>query len=942
LRDAVFVHTLEDGRTFARFIYKTANLVGRLGDNGNRLREAITDDALLWDLASSVVSVNIIAHTRWASNGIINLDNCHPVDGQLENSPTPTPFHGNPDALFVLNGDVDNYPTLVESVVEPAGCRIAPSISTDAKILPVLSYLTADKNQTYEQTFRSVLNRCSGSLAVVMQHPNDPDRIYLGQKGSGQSLFAAKTQDGWIVASEVYGLAPRARRSYPMAILVRAGLSVELCPAKNSEAEHNMCARYLQDGASFEVPSQSIDIFSRDVYRGDWQYYIEKEIHEAPDSVRKTLAGKLGGKPGARRVLPDRFGRGLALQSRLKDPSMRSIRRIIVIGQGTAAIAGMGIAYFIRKSLRGSGISIEHSKACELFGFLSDGSFEDLMLVAVSQSGTTTDTNRVVDLAREQGAWVHAIVNRRNSPLVQKANSHIYTSNGRDVEMSVASTKAFYSQIAAGKLLALFFAQAFETLSAQKIAEQIDVLESLPDKIQEVLGLSDIIAKSAQESATGSRYWAVVGNGPNRIAAQEIRIKLSELCYKSIPCDVTEDKKHIDLSTEPLTLVIANDLPEMVVQDTVKEVAIFKAHNGRPIVFCNQGENRFDSHAHQTIKLPPLGADLAFVPATVAGHLWGIEAAKAIDHQADSFRTLRNELTDAGEHPENWDAKKLKAQLTQAIEFLASGQADSSLPSGITTRFAKFALQFDGLSNSAPVEDENYEQGIKALNSLIEEMTRPIDTIRHQAKTVTVGISRPQKEIAPAFVDALVQLGITPRELKAQDRHLLEALSPFLVDISAGLAYKVVQKTAQSESDKTPLLHAVAGLTQAGLAKTRYTQPRPAVGTKKRVLRTGNAALSSGPSYKETIVVLPAFQNSQDKSSKIILLHLNLVQNAALQQKVEALRTLGSKYPELIEQKEERGIEGDLNDIIAALKPRDLFWLPVNDILREYRLGQGQ
>ena len=92
--------------------------------------------------------------------------------------------------------------------------------------------------------------------------------------------------------------------------------------------------------------------------------------------------------------------------------------------------------------------------------------------------------------------------------------------------------------------------------------------------------------RSPPTLAPSRRYWAVVGNGTNRIAAQELRIKLSELCYKSIACDATEDKKHIDLSAEPLILVCAAGLTGSTADDVAKEVAIYRAHKAAPVVIA--------------------------------------------------------------------------------------------------------------------------------------------------------------------------------------------------------------------------------------------------------------------------------------------------------------------------------------------------------------------
>ncbi|MBI9081823.1 MAG: SIS domain-containing protein [Pseudodesulfovibrio sp.] len=734
----VIVRKLPDGRTACRFLYKVAQLVGQLGDNGAVLRKFIVNDELLWTMAEGLETLNIIAHTRWASNGIISVPNCHPVDGLVEGDVST----GLEKTMFVLNGDVDNYRTLVEETVLSKGAYIPPVISTDAKILPVLFHLDAPADGNAEERFRNVLQRCEGSLAVIMQNLSDFDSQFLAQKGSGQSFNLGKTQDGWLVASEAYGMAARARSSYPIAVHRQGGVSLVL--HDNDPADCVPCARFLDSGESVPLNEETIEIFSRDIFRGEYTHYIEKEIHEASNSVRNTLSGKYLKKDSEIHFLPEGFGNGPDLVKRIK-ATTTPIKRIICVGQGTAAVAGMAVAQLLRRTLVGSNLIIESYTGSELIGFMSDQCMDDVFLIPVSQSGTTTDTNRVVDLCRDQGAWVNCIVNRRNSPLVQKSDSYIYTSNGRDVEMAVASTKAFYSQIAAGKLLSLWLADLLGTMDKAAILAEIQALEALPDKIDQVLESKDAIGEVAKKYAPVHRYWALVGNGANCIAAQEVRIKLSELCYKSIPCDVTEDKKHIDLSTEPLTLVMACDLPEMVVMDTVKETTIFKAHNGSPIVFCAEDETRFDGIAEATIKVPRVGGGLDFVLETVAGHWWGVMAAKAIDAHAAPFRAARIVLGNMIEDTTKWDRNELLNQLNKCNERIASGATDSALPARIPAALANYMLWLVNQSASICASEARLPDILTVLNKAIEEMTRPIDTIRHQAKTVTVGISRPKK-----------------------------------------------------------------------------------------------------------------------------------------------------------------------------------------------------
>ena len=140
-----------------------------------------------------------------------------------------------------------------------------------------------------------------------------------------------------------------------------------------------------------------------------------------------------------------------------------------MIGQGTAAIAGQSLVQALRGAIAGSPVTMRGGRSrpsCRASGSTPDMS--DTLVVATSQSGTTTDTNRTVDLARARGALVIAIVNRRQSDLVDKSDGVLFTSDGRDVEMSVASTKAFYSQVAACFLLAFAIAAELDDDDAER------------------------------------------------------------------------------------------------------------------------------------------------------------------------------------------------------------------------------------------------------------------------------------------------------------------------------------------------------------------------------------------------------------------------------------------------------------------------------------------
>ena len=563
------------------FVYKAAAEIGELGDNTAALRRALdADDLLRRALQSPSARVAILGHTRWASVGIISEPNTHPLNSyELEQPGGSHP----PYVVAALNGDVDNHADLRVA----HGLRIASTITTDAKVIPALVARHATSAPLAE-AFRRTVAEFEGSVAIGVASAEAPSQLFLALRGSGQGLYVGLGDDCYIVASEPYGVVEETAR-YVRMDGEQGGEIVALDGGRAGELDGIVRCAY--DGSDLPVTEADVttaEVTTRDINRGDAPHFLLKEISEAPLSFAKTLRGKIVERDGmlhadvGERALPrdvaDRLAAG-------------TITRVRVIGQGTAAVAGQSTAAILDE-LTSAELVVDAVTATELSGFGMRLDMSDTLAIAVSQSGTTTDTNRTVDLLRSRGAAVIGIVNRRSSDLTDKADGVLYTSDGRDVEMSVASTKAFYAQVAAGALLSCAIAEAAGHGEARRRSELLASLRELPDAMREVLTRRDVIADAARRLAPPKRYWAVVGNGPNKVAAEEVRIKLSELCYKSMACDSTEDKKHIDLSSEPLILVCAAGLVGSTADDVAKEVAIFTAHKATPIVVANDGETR--------------------------------------------------------------------------------------------------------------------------------------------------------------------------------------------------------------------------------------------------------------------------------------------------------------------------------------------------------------
>ena len=304
---------------------------------------------------------------------------------------------------------------------------------------------------TPEAAFRATVARFEGSVAIAASTAGSPDELHLALCGSGQSLYIGLAEDAFVVASEPYGLVEETPRYVRMDGETTQGQVVTLRREGAGTLAAMERARY--DGGPLPLDERDVvvaEITTRDIDRADFHHFLLKELTEAPASFRKTLRGRI--TTGADGRLAVRVGEDTIPPGLTAALAEGTIGRVIVIGQGTAAVAGQAVAAAVARFL--PGLHVTAMPATELSGFGLADDMSDTLVIAISQSGTTTDTNRTVDLVRTRGAHVLAVVNRRNSDLVAKVHGVLHTSDGRDVEMSVASTKAFYAQVAAGWLLA--------------------------------------------------------------------------------------------------------------------------------------------------------------------------------------------------------------------------------------------------------------------------------------------------------------------------------------------------------------------------------------------------------------------------------------------------------------------------------------------------------
>lgn len=891
LKDGAILHSVNADQVALGLVYKVAKEVGELGANVADLRQRLGADRLgLRLLASAGAKVQVIAHTRWASNGIISEPNCHPIGNDLEETRLERVVLG------VLNGDVDNYPTLREGYAIPSAC------TTDAKIIPVEVAARAAR-LPFAEAFASAVAEFHGSTAIGCISSDDPEAVYLSQRGSGQAIYVgALARGGYLFASELYGVVELAARYYKLD--GERGELVRLAP------EGGLFVRDFEGGEREQPVTREAPIATRDIDRGGFPHYFLKEINDAPHSVQRTLRGKFLLRGGVGKFL---LGEDVVPREVREGLAGGTIRRVFVIGQGTAAVAGLAAAEFMRRVLAKREIAVEALPATDLSGFLLDRVGPETLVVAVSQSGTTTDTNRTVDLVRDRGAPVIAIVNRRGSDLADKAQGVLYTSDGRDVEMSVASTKAFYCQVVAGYLLALYLAEVAEAIAPSELAEHLLRLSDLPSKLQEVLDTCRERARRGARLAVHRRHWTVVGSGPILHAAREIRIKLSELSYKSVSADTIEDKKHIDLSSEPMILVCAAGLSGAAAADAVKEVAIFKAHAAIPIVICDRGEARFGEYAAATIEVPASSPEVALLLNTIAGHLFSYEVARAIDELADPLRRGR-ELVQAA-----WDELEGAAldpgapleTLGRLIVALSSvrEEIEQALLAGkwnagtSSEQAASLCLALDlsrtpprGLAPPSPAH--RIENLLAQLVQGIDALRRPIDAIKHQAKTVTVGISREEGATRPAgpLVRELVAAGAREEAVADQHAAALGLLEPAIAQAIGAVSYSLEGLSPLGAPRDSSTLKVVGKSGVAQEISSRAESGAALRGTKRSVVRSPRVWVGHGQRDGRALVLCPLY--AEGRVAGLGLIHVEFKATLNRRARVRALKAVG-RYEDL-------------------------------------------
>ena len=373
-----------------------------------------------------------------------------------------------------------------------------------------------------------------------------------------------------------------------------------------------------------------------------------------------------------------------------------------------------------------------------------------------------------------------------------------------------------------------------------------------------------------------------MGSGPNKASADEIRIKLSELCYKTISSDFIEDKiKHIRpfLGTADHRLRRRHRRHRHR-RPSVKDTAIFQAHKATPVVIADQGEARFTPFAADVFHVPPVSPHLAPILNTLVGHIWGYYAALSIQRMLPdssfgfagscSSQSIDRHAEAGGDVYELVLEKIVPGEHCQVLPGISGPQGPGTVSRGHGARRrvgpaaavqipvgaaaglglrAGFRRQGDG--------PEHARYPFPALGTAINAMSRPVDAIKHQAKTVTVGTSRISEKVEGRLFDTLAEYGFDHSRLINRNILVLKNLQDVIAEIRGAILYRIAKLSLLGEITDETRIQVIRKEGSLQALPSRVETDSRLKGTKQIIVRQGNVYIGKGRKDDRNILVIP-------------------------------------------------------------------------------------
>ncbi len=594
--DSAGISLLEEGRIdTVRAVGNLSNLRAAVGLDADRPLTGREGGAVA--VAAPPATIGL-GHTRWATHGRVTEENAHP--------------HGDcSDSVhIVLNGIVENHSELHKALVEE-GHRF--SSETDAEIVAHLIEKHYDGDLT--AAVRAAFSDLRGHYAFVAMHAEHPDALVAARQEC--PLIVGLGEQESFIASAIPAFLAETRH----VLGLKNGEIVTVDPDGATITE--------ADGTPVEREIEEVTWDEEAAEKGGYPTFMMKEIHEQPDAVAETIADRL---PELDRVDLSEL--------ELSDELARSVRRIVIVACGTSYHAGLVGRYAIEKWAK---VPVEMDIASE-YRYRDPVVSDDDLVIGITQSGETADTLAAMRLARERGASVLAITNVMGSQATRDADSVLYTRAG--IEIGVAATKTFVSQVAVMYMLGLWLAEARGTMPRERIAELVAELKALPHLIQETIVAVDSRVRAIARSHAQQRFFLYLGRNIGLPVCLEAALKLKEISY--IPADAyaAGEMKHgpIALLDEQTPVVaVATDSPTL--EKMLSNVAEVRARGADVIAVATEGCERVAEVSDQVLFVPRTDWILQPIVAIVPLQLFAYHVARLNGLNVDQPRNLAKTVT---------------------------------------------------------------------------------------------------------------------------------------------------------------------------------------------------------------------------------------------------------------------------------------------------------
>jgi glucosamine--fructose-6-phosphate aminotransferase (isomerizing) len=539
-----------------------------------------------------------IGHTRWATHGRVSEENAHPH------------FDTTDRVHIVVNGIVENYIALKQRLVRE-GAQFTSE--TDAE---VIAHLVAHHNRgDLVEAVRKAYLELRGHYAFVAMSADQPGLLVGARKEC--PLIIGRGDGEQFVGSAIPAFLHETRR-------VQYIDNDELVVVRPDGVEFLTAA-----GERLQRDIVEIDWDAETAEKQGYETFMLKEIHEQADAVAETI-----GERAARGV-----GIDLGDLGSIDDALLRNVRRIVIVACGTSYHAGLIGRYAIEEFSR---VPVEVEIASE-YRYRNPVVSSGDMVIGISQSGETADTLAAMRTARARGAAVLAIANIMGSQATREADGVLYTRAG--LEIGVAATKTFVSQVAAMYLLALRLAELRQTLPADVLTGTISELKRLPHLISELFADGIGGVKAIAEAHRGAEFFLYLGRHVGLPVALEGALKLKEISYIATDAYAAGEMKHgpialLDENTP--VVVVATDSP--VLDKVISNMQEVRARGACVIAVASADNEDISGHADEVIWVPRthwlLAPPLAVIPLQLLAYHVARERGLNVDQPRNLAKTV--------------------------------------------------------------------------------------------------------------------------------------------------------------------------------------------------------------------------------------------------------------------------------------------------------------